>query len=187
MQAARIIPPTCSCDNQLGAIQFRFEQLTASGLSLTDACTALGFMKMCCRNQIQNCPLYFITSTDKGRICDRTGLITGETKDVIFNGPLCKLMGKEAPPPFPALPNSFVFKETSVASVPPTQQLQLKPLSSMSTYLTPQGPTTILAGLLPGLTDLSSEENGEETLVSPPESPVGSPVGSPSSRSEDLL
>jgi DNA-directed RNA polymerase subunit N (RpoN/RPB10) len=71
MFAARIIPSVCSCGNQIGSIQYKIEALTASGNNLSEACDKLNITKMCCRNQIMNCPLYFITSTDTDRFVDR--------------------------------------------------------------------------------------------------------------------
>ena len=105
-----LMSPYCSCNRFLGRIQYDFESLTSSKVSMADACTKLGFNLLCCRNFILNCPLYFILSTDTGRIIDRTGLINGQPDvDYYYNTP--DIILTKAAPSFPALPGIIEFPD----------------------------------------------------------------------------
>ena len=126
--------PFCSCGNYLGRIQYDFESLTSKGMSMVDAATQLGFKMMCCRNSILTCPMYFVLSTNIGRIVDRTGMINGTNKeeDYVVNTP--EIVLTRQPPSFPTLPGSSQFTDPTVRIVVP-QIPKLNPLPSMANYL----------------------------------------------------
>lgn len=128
-----LFPPSCSCSAYLGRRQVEFEDLTSQGVSMVDAATKLGFRKMCCLNQILNCPMYFIISADLGRIVDRTGLIngTGSQEDYVINTP--DIVLKRQPSSFPSLPGSSEFKETTIKTQSPIQKMP--PIPSMVNFL----------------------------------------------------
>lgn len=118
---AIILPPVCSCNRPLGRLQYDFESLTASGVSMVDACTQLGLNLMCCRNQVLNSSLYFIQSQNIERVCDRVGLTKPLDRglDNVYNTPDIPYTRK--PPSYPALPGSYEFREEVPAIIYPAQ------------------------------------------------------------------
>ena len=130
-----IFQPTCSCSSYLGRIQYDFEALTASGVSMVDAATQLGFKMMCCRNSILTVPMYFVLSTNIGRILDRTGTLNGthQEEDFMVNTP--EIVLTRQPPSFPTLPGSSQFTDPVVRMVIPQNTTKVNPLPSMANYL----------------------------------------------------
>lgn len=72
---ATIFKPTCTCSKQLGSKQQELEELIVEGHTIIEAIDKLGFKSICCRSAILNASLYFIRSTNKGRIIDEIGHI----------------------------------------------------------------------------------------------------------------
>jgi DNA-directed RNA polymerase subunit N (RpoN/RPB10) len=130
-----LFPPVCSCSNFLGRIQYDFENLTQTGMSMVDAVTKLGFDRMCCRNQMLNVPLYFVQSSNVGRVTDRVGLIRPliNGMDNVFDTPDIPYTRK--PPPFPALPGSLEFRGEEVVPQLQIQQQQGQFIPNLTEYL----------------------------------------------------
>jgi DNA-directed RNA polymerase subunit N (RpoN/RPB10) len=105
---AVIFQPRCSCSRQIGAIQQKHESQIINGMTQVQSINNFGISSMCCRSSIMNAAMYFIRSTNKGRITDEIGHIKRPSSSTLKTEHHVEdskpFTFKLEPPSFPLLP-----------------------------------------------------------------------------------
>lgn len=112
MYSVRLIQPQCSCGMIMGSKQYLAEEMISKGMTMSEVCENLGWMRMCCQVKYKHCELQFLHSSDKGRITDRTGFITNGKNMGDYTEDSKPIKLKRDPPPFPT--NMSITKEKLV-------------------------------------------------------------------------